>query len=202
MSVVNFQRRRVRRSVAQLVEHRSPNSAPLCGAVVLSVTLCSGRHHRHELVDVDRHSNGTPTEPGSPGELDARHGPCPRHLNVTNGVAAPPSEPITHLPTEVFLADVFRGLDAPELPSGRPHPAASRIGGRVERGAARQPARDLVSSRMTPSYTLNRYRLAYLLGLRDFFFSNQRVGSSNAGWRGSRTRQLQALARPHKREPR
>src|SRR6266478_2772411 len=44
-------------SVAQLVEHRSPNTAPLSGAVFLWVTACLGRHHWHPLVGVDRQSN-------------------------------------------------------------------------------------------------------------------------------------------------
>ena len=61
----------------------------------------------------------------------------PLHVEVANRIATALAELIVHKPTDVLLADAFRGFDADELPSARPHPAASGIGGRVERGATR-----------------------------------------------------------------
>src|SRR6266571_1312994 len=44
------------RSVAQLVEHRSPNSAPLRGAAVFCADFGTEPHHVHPSAQMKRHS--------------------------------------------------------------------------------------------------------------------------------------------------
>ncbi len=86
-------------SVAQLVEHRSPNSAPLCGAVFLWVTACLGRHHWHPLVGVDRQSNSKVelsffhTSSGSHAECRVNEG---AQVRGSRG-----SVPVPHVPQKI-----------------------------------------------------------------------------------------------------
>ncbi len=111
-------------SVAQLVEHRSPNSAPLCGAVFLWVTACLGRHHWHPLVGVDRQSN-------SKVELSFFHTSSGSHTDFCVRRGQPARKPPGRVPAALTVRRTLALQERirSERAWGRaqyPHPGSSR----------------------------------------------------------------------------